>query len=197
MKRPFVALRNILMVAMLALGLAACATPTGPIATITNVNGEAFLTRAAGGEVAAKPGDVLLQGDGFRTLNGTMLLTTTAHGGTIEVYDHTDPIVEEALCFAISFFKKGRMRVVGSGFCVNGVYQESDVGYEIIGPDAMRVWVLEGHVRKNILSQESITAGNRADIVNGAIINRAPFTPPEFEARFPPVPNAPQEPIIR
>jgi hypothetical protein len=177
--------------------VASCATadPNTPIARVTEAQGEAFITRTNGASEPADLGDLLLPGDGFRTGAGTMKLTAM-RGGTVDVYPNTDPFVEESLCFAISFFKKGKIRILGSGMCVNGVYQKSDVGYEMLGPDTMRIWVREGEVRQLIPPFATITTGNRGDLAGGQIVNRAAIAPGEFESRFPPLPAASPNPVI-
>lgn len=193
-RRSFAKAFSLLVLASLA---ASCATtsPNTPIARVSQAQGEAFITRSNGASEPADVGDVLLPGDGFRTGAGTMQLTAM-RGGTVDVYENTDPIVEESLCFAVSFFKKGKIRILGSGMCVNGVYQKSDVGYEMLGPETMRIWVREGEVRQIVPPFETITTGNRGDLAGGRIVNRAVIAPGEFESRFPPLPAANPNPVV-
>lgn len=182
-----------------ALLVGACAAlpagPAGPIATVSQVSGEAYVTHAGAGDTPAHVGDALFSKDGFHTQSGVMQISP-ARGGTVDAYQNTDPLIEESFCFAISFFNTGRIHVHGSGYCVNGVYQHSDVGYEMIGAGTMRVWVFEGQVTLLTPPFSAISAGSRADIQGGKIISRSSFSPAEFSRLFPPLATK-EVPIIR
>lgn len=159
---------------------------TTPIASVSSASGDAYIRRATGGQVLAKGGEALFSRDGFWTGAGTMHISAAA-GGEIEVYPNTDPIIQKSICFAISFFHKGKLHVVGSGMCVNGDYQASNVGYEYIAPGVRRVWVLEGQVRVMTPPFGVIRTGQRADLVNGQLTNLTTFSPADFAKQFPPI----------
>lgn len=169
-------------------GLDTGMTPPPPpqkiLATVTFVTGDAYIKRASGGEVPATMGLRLFDGDGFGTRNGRMNLDTPS-GTHVEVFENTDPILQDAVCFTISFFNRGRIHVIGKGVCVDGVYQASDVGYEIVSPGLMRVWVLQGQARLVRPGGTVITTGQGMDVQRGQITRTFTFTPVEFSRRFP------------
>lgn len=173
--------------------LAGCMTGGGvtstPIASVTEVSGaSAFVIPRSGSERGAAVGDQLFPGDGFRTGASSTMVLVPASGGRVDVYENTDPIVEDSFCFAIRLFHRGKLRVNGHDICVDEVIQASDVGYERLANGNLRVWVFEGQVRVLRNPSQVLNTNETGEIAGGQVINRQNFGAfrQRAESRFPP-----------
>ena len=116
----------------------------------------------------------------------------TNRGQSITIYENSDPFLKEAACFSVSFFHSGKLHIDGSHVCVNGQYQQaSDVGYEALGPDVMRIWVNRGQVVALSNPAIVIYAGEGAVISRGQQLRgpKTKISPQEFAQRFPRIVN--------
>lgn len=165
------------------------------VASVSQVTGpNAYIHRLTGEDIEARPGEKLYDGDGFRTGPNTHMEINTIHNQSITIFENSDPFLKEAACFTVSFFHSGKLHIDGSHVCVNGQYQqESDVGYEALGPDVMSIWVNRGQVVALSNPAIVIYAGEGAVIVGGQRL-RGPKTrhsSQQFAQRFPRIVNVP------